>query len=93
MINVKPSAKLRTNYNEVEEFCKTTHEPVFLTKNGEGSLVVMDEVAYSVLMHKEEILAGLALARNSREDGEKGYNPEEVFEMCEKTIKRIECEQ
>ena len=40
-MNIKPSAAIRQNYNDIAELCKTTGEPVYLTKNGEGDLVVM----------------------------------------------------
>ena len=39
---IKPSAAIRQNYTEIANLCKDTGEPVFLTKNGEGDLVVMD---------------------------------------------------
>ena len=42
---IKPSAAIRQNYSEISNLCKTTGEPVFLTKNGEGDLV-MDITAY-----------------------------------------------
>jgi PHD/YefM family antitoxin component YafN of YafNO toxin-antitoxin module len=41
-VNIKPSAAIRKNYNEISDLCKRTGAPVFLTKNGEGDLVVMD---------------------------------------------------
>ncbi len=28
-MNIKPSATIRQNYNEIAELCKTTGEPVF----------------------------------------------------------------
>ncbi len=43
---IKPSAAIRQNYSEIASLCKETGEPVFLTKNGEGDLVVMDIAAY-----------------------------------------------
>jgi len=43
---IKPSAVIRQNYNEISNLCKETGEPVFLTKNGEGDLVVMDIASY-----------------------------------------------
>ncbi len=43
---IKPSAAIRQNYTEIATLCKTTGEPVFLTKNGEGDLVVMDIATY-----------------------------------------------
>lgn len=41
-MNIRPSAAIRQNYNEIAELCRGTHAPVYLTKNGEGDLVVMD---------------------------------------------------
>ena len=46
-MNIKPSVNIRQNYNEISELCKKTGEPVYLTKNGEGDLVVMDINAFS----------------------------------------------
>ena len=47
MVNIRPSAAIRKNYNEISKLCKTTKAPVFLTKNGVGDLVVMDMETYS----------------------------------------------
>ena len=44
---IRPSAAIRQNYNEIADMCRKTAEPVFLTKNGEGDLVVMDIETYS----------------------------------------------
>ena len=41
-MNIRPSAAIRQNYNEIADLCRKTAEPIFLTKNGEGDLVVMD---------------------------------------------------
>lgn len=41
-MNIKPSAAIRNNYNEISSLCKDSVEPVYLTKNGEGALVIMD---------------------------------------------------
>ena len=50
---IKPSTCLRNEYNDIAEFCKKENQPVFLTKNGEGDLVVMSMEAYS---YREEML-------------------------------------
>ena len=39
---IKPSAAIRQNYNEIAKLCRESASPVYLTKNGEGDLVVMD---------------------------------------------------
>ena len=56
------SAAIRQNYNEIAEMCRKTAEPVFLTKNGEGDLVVMDIETFNrrekMLKLREELLCG-----------------------------------
>jgi len=47
MMNIKPSAAIRKNYNEISKLCKQSREPVYLTKNGESDLVVMDIEAFA----------------------------------------------
>lgn len=60
-MNIRPSAQIRQNYNEIAELCRKTGEPVYLTKNGEGDLVVMDietfERQKKMLKLREELLA------------------------------------
>lgn len=60
-MNIRPSAAIRQNYNEIADLCKKTEEPVFLTKNGEGDLVVMDIETFNrwnkMIKLREELLA------------------------------------
>ena len=60
-MNIRPSDTIRQNYNEITDMCRKTAEPVFLTKNGEGDLVVMDIETYNrrekMLKLREELLA------------------------------------
>jgi prevent-host-death family protein len=60
-MNIRPSAAIRQNYNEIADMCRKTAEPVFLTKNGEGDLVVMDIETFNrrekMLKLREELLA------------------------------------
>ena len=53
MVNIRPSAAIRKNYNEISNLCKQTKEPIYLTKNGVGDLVVMDIEAFA---HRESML-------------------------------------
>ena len=83
---IRPSAAIRQNYNEIAEQCRKTGEPVFLTKNGEGDLVVMDIETYNrrekMLKLREELLAG----EEDRMNGNKGYSVEEVAAMMRSVI-------
>lgn len=60
-MNIRPSAAIRQNYNEIADLCRKTEEPIFLTKNGEGDLVVMDIETFNrrekVLRLREELLS------------------------------------
>ena len=47
MPNIRPISDLRNSANEISDFCKQTREPVFITKNGEGDLVVQSIEAYN----------------------------------------------
>jgi prevent-host-death family protein len=44
-MQIRPITDLR-NTTEISEFCNKTGEPVFITKNGYGDLVVMSLAAY-----------------------------------------------
>jgi len=70
MMNIKPSAAIRKNYNEISELCKRTKAPVFLTKNGEGDLVVMDLETFA---HRESILKLRETLLQSESDIQSGH--------------------
>lgn len=46
-MNICPSAAIRQIYNEIADLCRKTAEPISLTKNGGGDLVVMDIETYN----------------------------------------------
>lgn len=60
-MTIRPSAAIRQNYNEISNLCRATEEPVFLTKNGEGDLVVMDIETFKrrekMIKLREELLS------------------------------------
>lgn len=85
-MNIRPSAAIRQNYNEIAEQCRKTAEPVFLTKNGEGDLVVMDIATYNrrekMLKLREELLT----VEEDRMRGNKGYSVHEVAAMMRNAV-------
>ena len=60
-MNIRPSAAIRQNYNEIADLCRKTEEPIFLTKNGEGDLLVMDIETFNrrekMLRLREDLLS------------------------------------
>lgn len=85
-MNIRPSAAIRQNYNEIAELCKKTKEPVYLTKNGEGDLVVMDIESFArrekMLILREKLIE----AEERRLAGEKGFTVSEVAEEMRRAI-------
>lgn len=85
-MNIRPSAAIRQNYNEIAELCRKTEEPVFLTKNGEGDLVVMDIETFNrrekMLKLREDLLA----VEEDRMRGSQGYSVGEVASMMRRAI-------
>lgn len=85
-MNIRPSAAIRQNYNEIAELCKKTGEPVYLTKNGEGDLVVMDIEAFvrreKMLKLREELLS----VEEARANGARDYTLDELSEYLDEVI-------
>lgn len=55
MAAIRPSSDLRNKYNEISDFCNQFNEPVFITKNGTGDLVVLSNAEYERLCGKAEL--------------------------------------
>ena len=60
-MNIRPSAAIRQNYNEIAELCRKTAEPDSRTRKVEGDLAVMDIESFNrqkkMLKLREELLA------------------------------------
>ena len=55
MAVIRPSSDLRNKYNEISGFCHAYDEPVYITKNGVGDLVVLSNEAYERLCGTREL--------------------------------------
>jgi len=70
MPQIRPITDLR-NTTEISDLCHARREPVFITKNGYGDLVVMSIEAYEELMETLAIDRAIAEAEAEYEaDGE-----------------------
>ena len=67
---IKSSTTLRNDYLSISELARKTEEPIYITKNGEGDLVVMSIDAFEKREEMIRLKAKLEAAENSRLSGE-----------------------
>ena len=72
MPSIIPISDLRNNSNEISEFCRSTREPVFITKNGVGDMVVLSVEMYERQQAQLELYAKLAEAEAEIASGTEG---------------------
>lgn len=77
-MNIRPSAAIRQNYNEIADLCRKSMAPVYLTKNGEGDLVVMDIVSFTRREKMLELRENLLAVEEDRVAGRTGCTVEEL---------------
>lgn len=78
MPQIRPITDLR-NTNEISEICHKSKEPIFITKNGYGDLVVMSMETYERQMALVEVYKKLSEAEAELANGAQLLDGEEVF--------------
>lgn len=61
MTHIRPITDLR-NTNEISELCHAKKEPIFITKNGYGDLVIMSIETFDSMLEDRELDAAIAEA-------------------------------
>ncbi|MBR5969031.1 MAG: type II toxin-antitoxin system Phd/YefM family antitoxin [Lachnospiraceae bacterium] len=79
MPQIMPIKELR-NTNEISERCHAKREPIFITKNGYGDLVVMSVETYEDITATVEIDQAIAESELQISRGEKLLDAEKVFQ-------------
>ena len=77
---IKSSTVLRTDYNYISKLAHERDEPIYITKNGEGDLVVMSIEAFELREELRRLETRLAVAEQQYQNGE-GYSLDEVKAM------------
>ena len=80
-MNIRPSAAIRQNYNEIAELCRKSAAPVYLTKNGEGDLVVMDIESFTRREKLLNLREALLSVEEERLRGAPDYSVQQVADM------------
>ncbi len=85
-MTIMASADIRLKYNEVVEKCKESGQPIYLTKNGQGELVVMDIASFEKREHEMRVQQMILEAFASRLAGEKDYSLEESMGLLKQIV-------
>lgn len=70
---IKSSTALRNDYGRISELAHEEAEPIYITKNGEGDLVVMSIEAFEQREETLKLRAKLEAAEEARLSGAPGY--------------------
>ena len=82
MPQIRPITDLR-NTTEISELCHNTAEPIFITKDGYGDMVVMSNETYEKILVKAEIYEKLLIGQRQIENGDV-VDGDEVFAKMRK---------
>ena len=85
---IKPISALRNKAKEISELAHKSDEPIFITRNGEGDLVVMSMAQYSKLQMKLDLFGKLSVAQAQRASGDKGRRLSQVMKDLRNRIRR-----
>ena len=83
---IRPSAALRNDYAGISELAKSTSEPIFITNNGEGELVLMSIEAYEKKEQLLKLRMRLIQAEEERLSGAPTMSLEEARKMLRERI-------
>lgn len=72
MPSIRPISELRNNANEISDFCRQTREPVYITRNGTGDMVVVCIEEYERQQALIDLYGKLAVAEQEIASGAEG---------------------
>ncbi|RBR28712.1 type II toxin-antitoxin system Phd/YefM family antitoxin [Enterococcus cecorum] len=83
---IRPVSDLRNNFADISKTVHETAQPVFLTKNGYGDMVVLSMEAFENLQFESEVYFKLQEAEKEAELTDKRYSSKEVFKAMKDAI-------
>lgn len=80
---IKSSTALRNDYSKISALAHEVEEPIYITKNGEGDLVVMSIEAFEKREQLIKLRAKIALSEQTRLNGQKTISLNEARQLLE----------
>ena len=76
--NIRPVSDLRNHFADVSKAVHETGEPIFLTKNGYGDMVIMSIEAYEAMRFENKVYEKLADAEREASSTDKRFSSGDV---------------
>jgi len=86
MPSIRPISELRNNANEISDFCRQTREPVYITRNGTGDMVVLNIADYERQMALIDLYGKLAVAEQEIANGAQGEDFDSVAAALRESV-------
>ena len=86
MPSIRPISDLRNSANEISDFCRQSREPVYITRNGTGDMVVLNIDEYERQMALIDLYGKLAAAEEEISSGAQG---EDILTVAHQLRERI----
>ena len=83
---IRPISDLRNRSSEISELCHSEDQPIFITKKGEGDLVVMSQAHYERLSSLLELYQKLGEAEALHATGEQGITHGKIMRRLRASI-------
>ena len=83
---IRPVSDLRNNFAEISKIVHEKKQPVFLTKNGFGDMVVLSMEAYENLQLESEVYHKLKAAEQEVEINKTRYSSKDVLKFIRKAV-------
>lgn len=83
---IRPVSDLRNNFADISKTVHETAQPVFLTKNGYGDMVVLSMEAFESLQFESEVYFKLQAAEKEAEITDKRFSSKEVLAAIKAAI-------
>lgn len=90
MPDIRPISDLRNHFAEITKDVQSSKEPVFLTKNGVGALVVMSMESYEEGRYQSQVYDKLREAEIQAVSSEKRLSHEDVMTAARARLKGSE---